>query len=585
MSPHSDKNKNKGKPPHTNGSEADTRTYFSRLKKRLFVSLTLAFIIPLVVLSGYFHFQFNATLKKSGKLHVVSLAESLRNTIDLFLQERVVNIFNLFHGDRFTVTPDQSDMHHYLQNLMEANDAFIDVGFFNPAGRQIGYAGPHPYLHGKDYSQEKWFQTLIKQEKNYYISDIYLGFRDKPHFTIAVKQQVDNQYYVMRATLDPDKFYMFLRDIGRGKSIVTSLINREGEYQIVDPDRGQLLAQSGIDPPVKKGSGVTEIVKSGADQLLAGAWLSEVDWALIVMQPMRVAYARMYHARVVLIITTVAIIILLFSITWFSVRRLLSRAEATEKKRRELQDQLYHAARLVSVGELAAGVAHEINNPLAIIGSPCGVIRDLFDPDYGGGKDITPELAGQIREELAVIDDAVGRAGDITHKLLRSARKAEPHWETTNINQTLEDVVNGFIEREFQVENIELVRDYAKDVPEIQVDVTQLRQVFQNLINNAADAIKDSGKITLTTRVKDNKVQVVISDTGRGMSQEELGKIFLPFFTTKPAGKGTGLGLGISLSIIEAMGGTIDVQSMPGAGSAFTISLPINRGEESENNA
>src|SRR6056297_1548152 len=138
----------------------------------------------------------------------------------------------------------------------------------------------------------------------------------------------------MRATLDPDKFYMFLRDIGRGKSIVTSLINREGEYQIVDPDRGQLLAQSGIDPPVKKGSGVTEVSKAGADQLLAGAWLSEVDWALIVMQPMRVAYARMYHARVVLIITTVAIIILLFSITWFSVRRLLSRAEATEKKRR-----------------------------------------------------------------------------------------------------------------------------------------------------------------------------------------------------------------------------------------------------------
>src|SRR6056297_4294451 len=126
MSPHSAKNKNKGKPPHTNGSEADTANYFKPLKKPLFVSLTLAFIIPLIILSGYFHFQFNATLKKSGKLHVVSLAESLRNTIDLFLQERVVNIFNLFHGSGFTINPDQADMNHYLQNLMEANDAFID---------------------------------------------------------------------------------------------------------------------------------------------------------------------------------------------------------------------------------------------------------------------------------------------------------------------------------------------------------------------------------------------------------------------------------------------------------------------------
>ena len=582
MTPHPDQNKKAGNLPELlNGSSEDAHTYFRRLKNRLFISLILAFIVPLAILSGYFHFQFNQTLKQSGKLHVVSLAESLRNTIDLFLQERVVNIFNLFHGGSFTVNPSQADMHHYLQNLMEANDAFIDVGFFNPAGLQIGYAGPHPYLHGKDYSQEKWFQTLMKRAKNYYISDIYMGFRNKPHFTIAVKQQVDNQYYVMRATLDPDKFYMFLRDIGRGKSIVTSLINQDGEYQIVDPVRGQLLAKSGIAPPVREGSGVAEISKQGSDELLACAWLSEVPWSLIVRQPLRIAYARMYHARLVLIITTIAIILVLFAITWFSVRRLLSKAEVTEERRRELQAQLYHASKLVSVGQLAAGVAHEINNPLAIIGSQCGVIRDLFDPEYGGGKDISPGLADQIREELAIIDEAVYRAGDITHKLLKSARKTEPKLAPTNVNQILEDVVSGFLEREFQISNIELVRDYDKDLPVISLDADQMRQVLQNLINNAADAIEDAGKITLTTRVKENKVQVLITDTGKGMSQEELGKIFLPFFTTKPVGKGTGLGLGISLSIVEAMGGAIDVQSMPGAGSAFTIALPINRNEAS----
>jgi len=568
-----------------NGAGEDSQSYFRRLKKRLFISLILAFIVPLIILSGYFHFQFNATIEKNGELHVRSLAESLRNTIDLFLQERVVNIFNLFHGSGFTINPDQADMNHYLQNLMEANDAFIDVGFFNPSGRQVGYAGPHPYLHGKDYSEEKWFQTLMKQEKNYYISDIYMGFRNKPHFTIAVRQRVNERFYVMRATLDPDKFYMFLRDIGRGKSIVTSLINREGAYQIVDPDMGALLAKSGIDPPVEKGSGVTEVSRPEGHEILACAWLSEVPWALIVRQPMRVAYARMYHARWVLIITTVTIIIFLFTITWFSVRRLLSKAESTEEKRRDLQTQLYHAAKLVSVGELAAGVAHEINNPLGIIGSQCGVIRDFFDPEYGDYSDLNPELADKIREEVAIIDDAVYRASDITHKLLKSARKSEAKLSSININQVLDDVVNGFMEREFKLSNIELVRDYANDLPHILVDEDQMRQVFQNLINNAADAIEGPGTITLSTRKKDANVQVTVADTGKGMTQEELGKIFMPFFTTKPAGKGTGLGLGISLSIVEAMGGTIDVQSMPGAGSAFTITLPVQGGEETAENA
>jgi len=563
-----------------NGRETDAATYFSRLKKRLFVSLILVFVIPLAILSGYFHFQFNTTLKKSGELHVTALAESLRNTVDLFLQERVVNIFNLFHGSGFTTNPSQEDMNAYLQDLMEANDAFIDVGFFNPAGRQVGYSGPHPYLHGKDYSNEKWFKTLMQQKKHYYISDIYMGFRNKPHFTIAVKQQVDDRFFVMRATLDPDKFYMFLRDIGRGKSIVTALINREGAYQIVDPDRGRLLAKSDIDPPVAKASGVTEVSRNGGSELLACAWLSEVDWALIVRQPLRVAYARMYQARFVLIVATAALVVILFGLTWFSVHRLLKKAETTEKSRQDLQAQLYHASKLVSVGELAAGVAHEINNPLAIISSQCGVIRDLFDPEYNGGKNISEELAGDVREELTVIEDAVGRASDITQKLLKSARKSEARFAPTNVNKVLDDVVSGFLEHEFQIANIELVRNYEEAMPEISLDPDQIRQVFQNLINNAADAIEDEGKITLTTGVKDNAVQVEVSDTGKGISREQLGKIFFPFFTTKPTGKGTGLGLGISLSIVEAMGGSIDVQSVPGMGSVFTVNLPIRSGSD-----
>jgi two-component system NtrC family sensor kinase len=140
----------------------------------------------------------------------------------------------------------------------------------------------------------------------------------------------------------------------------------------------------------------------------------------------------------------------------------------------------------------------------------------------------------------------------------------------------LEDVVSGLKEQEFSVSNIKLVRDYAPDAPDILLDPDQMRQVFLNLINNAQDAIEGQGTITLRTEQTNGSVRVTVADTGKGMSTEETERIFLPFYTTKEVGKGTGLGLSISLSIVEAMGGRIEVQSLPGAGSSFSVVLPVD---------
>jgi len=155
-----------------------TGEYFRRLRRRLKIGLSVAFIVPILILSAYFHFQFNTTLKESGKLHLRLLAESQRNTVDLFLQERVVNILNLFHVHEFHVPPTPDEMRLHLQHLREMSDAFIDVSFLNSKGVQNGYAGPYPFLKGKDYSNEDWFKTLMSREQNYYITGIYMGFRN-----------------------------------------------------------------------------------------------------------------------------------------------------------------------------------------------------------------------------------------------------------------------------------------------------------------------------------------------------------------------------------------------------------------------
>ncbi|MBN1345689.1 MAG: histidine kinase [Phycisphaerae bacterium] len=565
----------RGLPELTGTSAGRISDYYRRLRRRLQVSLVIAYIVPISFLSAYFHIQFSRTLRDSGKLHLKALAESQRNTVDLFLQERVVNIFHLFHKRQFALQPTTEDMRSYLADLREVSDAFIDVGFFNAQGVQIGYAGPYSFLEGKDYSEEAWFRRLREADRDYSISDVYLGFRQKPHFTIAVRQSFDGQPYVMRATLDPDKFYQFLEGLSRANGVDSVLVNREGENQIVDPSRGKVLGPGSYLPPQRKGSGASEVSIQDRAMLAAFSWLQEVPWALVVTQPLEVAYAEMYRLRRLMIIGTAVSLLIIITGIWLTTDQLLRRAQATSETKEELRTQLIHASKLASVGELAAGVAHEINNPLAIISSESGLIRDMLDPQFN--LDHSPEA---IRAELETIDQAVIRTKNITQKLLSFVRKDRPRLVLSDVNGLLNEAVGGLKERQLKLANVELIREYDPNLPLILVDPDQLHQVFLNIINNAGDAIEGDGKIALSTRSDGEHIRVTITDTGCGMTSEQMERIFVPFFTTKEVGKGTGLGLSVSLSILEGMGGRLEVQSVPGAGSSFTIVLPIKREAE-----
>jgi len=209
-----------------------------------------------------------------------------------------------------------------------------------------------------------------------------------------------------------------------------------------------------------------------------------------------------------------------------------------------------------------------------------GVIRDMIDPEID--LDDSPE---NIRKELDTIDMAILRARGITRQLLDYGRKTAPQPVPCDLNQILDEVLGGFKEREFEIENIEIIRNYNSDLSKILVDPDQIRQVFLNLINNAGDAITGSGTITISTANDNKNIRVNVTDTGRGMTSDQIKKIFDPFYTNKEAGKGTGLGLSVSLSIVRSMDGSIDVQSMPGAGSSFTVVLPIFNTERGGNAA
>jgi len=544
--------------------------FFKRLRLKLTIGLLMAFTLPYGALILFFHFQFTSVLNETGKLHLMSLSESQRNTVDLFLQERVINLFNLFHSSSFRLAPTQIEMDALLISLKQINATFVDLGFLNAQGVQIGYAGPHGQLINKDYSREIWFKSILDQEKDYLITDIYLGFRNKPHFTIAVKQVLGGQTFVMRTTLEPDQFYEFLRTINQTQGVESFLINADGVYQVVGPKIGHPFQKSDDIPDRSIASGISEKSVNGDSILIAHSWLLETNWALVVRQPLGIAYAKMHLTRQIITAILLVVLTVFAVVIVFTTNQLMHYARDASEKKDDMRLQLVHATKLASIGELSAGIAHEINNPLAIIMATSGVIRDLFNPEFK--LEWTPE---DIRRELDTLNTAVLRIKGITGKLLDFGRKHEPRLVDSDINRVVDDVISGLIEHECKVIDINFVRDYDPDLPLIPIDPDQMRQVFLNLINNARDAIQGQGTITITTRQDERKIKIPVTDTGIGMSIDQLKQIFNPFYTTKEVGKGTGLGLGISLNIVESMGGTIDVQSMEGKGSSFMVSLPM----------
>jgi two-component system NtrC family sensor kinase len=244
---------------------------------------------------------------------------------------------------------------------------------------------------------------------------------------------------------------------------------------------------------------------------------------------------------------------------------------AQQKETDQTRAQLEHAAKLASVGELASGIAHEINNPLAVITEESGLLMDYTDPQFGQTLD-----QNDLRERLDSIQKAAFRCRDITRKLLRFVRKTDFNLQEHNVHNIIDGVVDGLLGPEITVSKISIERHYNHYLSRLRTDANQLQQVILNIINNAGDAIGDKeGIITIRTIEKEKKIVIEISDNGCGMTPDQLERVFLPFFTTKEVGKGTGLGLSVSYGIIRGLGGDIEVESTKDVGTTFRLILPL----------
>jgi two-component system NtrC family sensor kinase len=234
-----------------------------------------------------------------------------------------------------------------------------------------------------------------------------------------------------------------------------------------------------------------------------------------------------------------------------------------------MNEQIIEAGKLASVGELAAGIAHEINNPVAIMVEEAGWIEDLLEEDG------TCEDPAEVSRALKQIKNQGVRCKQITHKLLSFARKTDPELRKVQLNELIDEVV-ALSEQRVKYSNVKLKLNLAQHLPEVHVSPSEFEQVLLNLVNNALDAMTpDGGTLEITTRIDGGHVVVDVADSGQGIPKANLARIFDPFFTTKPVGKGTGLGLSICYGIIKKMEGEISVNSAVGLGTTFHVRLPL----------
>jgi two-component system NtrC family sensor kinase len=257
-------------------------------------------------------------------------------------------------------------------------------------------------------------------------------------------------------------------------------------------------------------------------------------------------------------------------VTVISTVHLTGRIDRATAERDQVHRDLLRSGKLASLGELATGLAHEINNPLAIISAEQTNIADQVEELV-----ITAEAREGVLASVARCKRQIARCSGITSKMLQFGRKTEARPVPTAIGPLVAEAVE-LMRRQAAVRNIDLTLDLEDDLPRAVVDGTELEQVLINLIKNGMEAIDGRGSINVDVGHLGAELLVAVSDNGSGIALEDMDRVFQPFFTTKPVGQGTGMGLAVCYGIVRGWGGTISVESAPGHGTTMTVHLPVS---------
>ena len=529
-------------------------------------------LIPLVFITLVNYGAMQHSIESEFFLRTTRIASNTRRAISFFLTERKAALDFIVHDNSFGTLNRKERLSDILKSLKRSfGGGFVDLGVIDSSGFQKNYVGPYS-LEGKDYSSQKWFQQVT--ESGVHISDVFLGFRKAPHLVIAVKGLMpDGSFYVLRAAIGIAPFENLLTKLELSGMGDAFMINHEGVLQTPSRYHGNVLEKIGLSVP--EYSPKTEVLeeenRDGQNVLIGYRYIDESPFILMIVKKKDMLMKPWYSMRLKLIGFLLISVSIILTVIFGTATYMVKKIRIADEKRVLTLHNIEYSQKLATIGRMAANVAHEINNPLAIINEKAGLIQDLFILKEKYAKD--QKLLGLVNSIL----NSVHRAGTITKRLLSFSRHLDARIENVNLKQTIQEVLS-FMGKEAELRPIEITVKVPEDIPQFESDRGKLQQIFLNIINNAFASVNDGGHLDIKVRQEDkNSISITFADDGCGIPKEDINRIFEPFFTTKTGQGGTGLGLSITYNLVQELGGKISVQSELDKGTSFIVHIPINK--------
>lgn len=560
--------------------------------KRNFVILFLVLsLIPLFTVSLISYFSFKNSLHNTISTHLFEIARNKGIALQKWLFERhtdagvfaqsptvvesavaLINIKNdLMAEKKYTFSAEQ-----YLRLVMNKYESYDEIFILDKNGQMLITTGKMENIEvNGDYFREatkgKTFNT------NIFLSPL----TRKPTMVVAapIRNSKGEIIGVLAERIKLDAINRLMRDIEIGKTGESYLINKEGYFLTESKfEPGYTLKKKistqGTQQCKKGMSGVGEYIDY-RDKKVLGAyfWIPEMEWSLMVEQDSSEAFQKIQHLKNIILTIGLVLILVIISFANLASGKIVKILERYDQEFKKQQKQIMRAEKLAAMGQLAAGVAHEINNPLGGISNCLKLISTKINKPNPEPKDFKDSI-----NYLQTSEQELNRCISIVRNFLSFSKRPTLKPVLININSVIMELV-ALIEPQAKVQNILISKKLSPDLPSIKVDAQQLHQALMNVILNSLEAMAHGGELTIGTEYnkREEAIKIDIIDTGIGIPDENLPHLFEPFFSTKQEGKGTGLGLPIVYEIIDEHNGSIEVESFLNKGTTFTIRLPIDR--------
>jgi len=546
------------------------RSFSFRRKWMMIVAFTTAVTLtPLLVMALVDYRLTRQAFESEATLAVSRIVSNGRRNIAFMLAQRRSALVLIARDNTLAELMAPGRLTVLMSHLQHVVGGFVELDAVDADRRVRAFAGSGA-LAGKRSTPGESFDHAAAN--GFFVGDVAPEPTQKRQLVIAVRHDLPNGgFFVLRATLEVNLFDEFMSQLVFNAADDAFIVNRQGILQTPSKGYGRRFETVALTlPDAADKTQVSPIQDPNGRHALAGiARIADSPFRLVLIRPQSGIMDLWFKPRIRLIGFLIFSIILILASILGVATYLVNRIHAADQRRVHALHQVEYANKLASIGRLASGVAHEVNNPLAIINQKAGLIKDLFT--------INREQAGNDRL-MGLVEDvltSVQRCGAITRRLLDFSRHMEASIEKVNLENVIRQVL-AFMEKEAQRKCIAVSVRTQGRLPQFESDRGNLQQIFLNLINNAFAAMEDGGRLDIVIRRQGtDRIRVTVADTGHGIAEADLKRVFEPFFSTRHGHVGTGLGLSVTYGMVSEMGGTITVDSQVNRGTRFTVTLPL----------